>query len=61
MWPLVYRFLLFFAAPFVRLRLRRRARQEPAYGERIEERFGAVPATRKTHAMEHEGECVEHC
>ncbi|MEM1436657.1 MAG: lipid IV(A) 3-deoxy-D-manno-octulosonic acid transferase [Pseudomonadota bacterium] len=43
MWPMVYRFLLLFAAPFVRLRLRRRARQEPAYGERIEERFGVVP------------------
>ena len=38
-----YRCLLFLAQPLVRWRLHRRARREPAYGERIEERFGEVP------------------
>lgn len=40
----LYRLLLFCAAPLVRLRLVWRARREPAYGERQEERFGVVPS-----------------
>lgn len=40
---LLYRCLLLLARPFVHLRLRLRARREPAYGDRIGERFGAVP------------------
>ncbi|MFK7912500.1 MAG: lipid IV(A) 3-deoxy-D-manno-octulosonic acid transferase [Pseudomonadales bacterium] len=45
MWQSVYQGALKIAEPLVRLRLRRRARREPAYGERIEERFGAVPTS----------------
>jgi len=44
MWMLVYRLLLWLAWPWVRLRLRLRARREPAYAERVGERFGHVPA-----------------
>lgn len=43
MWRFVYRLLLLLAWPWVRLRLTWRARQEGAYGERIEERFGHPP------------------
>lgn len=43
MWQSVYQLALKVAEPLVRVRLRRRARREPAYGERVEERFGAVP------------------
>lgn len=43
MWQRLYPTALRLAAPLVRARLRRRARTEPAYGERIEERFGQVP------------------
>jgi 3-deoxy-D-manno-octulosonic-acid transferase len=43
MWTALYQLLLWLARPWVRVRLRRRARREPAYGERIEERFGRVP------------------
>jgi 3-deoxy-D-manno-octulosonic-acid transferase len=43
MWTLVYPLLLVFAYPLVRLRLRLRARREPAYAERIPERFGHAP------------------
>ena len=39
-----YRAVLTLARPLVRLRLWLRARKEPEYGERVEERFGAVPA-----------------
>lgn len=38
-----YKIVLFFVRPLVRLRLRWRARREPEYGERLAERFGAVP------------------
>ncbi len=41
---ILYRLVLAIAYPFVRLRLMLRARGEPAYGERVEERFGHVPA-----------------
>ncbi|MEM1229756.1 MAG: lipid IV(A) 3-deoxy-D-manno-octulosonic acid transferase [Pseudomonadota bacterium] len=44
MWQRLYPFILTLAAPLVRARLKRRAQREPAYGERIKERFGAVPA-----------------
>ncbi|MBX3707238.1 MAG: lipid IV(A) 3-deoxy-D-manno-octulosonic acid transferase [Pseudomonadales bacterium] len=44
MWPLLYRLLLWLAYPVVRLRLVLRARREPAYAERIPERFGHAPA-----------------
>ncbi len=44
MWSALYQLLLLFAYPLVRLRLRWRARREPAYGDRLEERFGWVPA-----------------
>lgn len=44
MWQSLYQGALKIAEPLVRLRLRRRARREPAYAERVEERFGAVPA-----------------
>lgn len=43
MWQRLYPAVLRLAAPLVRARLRRRARTEPAYGERVEERFGKVP------------------
>ncbi len=39
----LYPLVLFVARPFVHLRLRLRARKEPEYGVRIEERFGHVP------------------
>ncbi len=39
----LYQLLLACAYPLVRLRLKLRARREPAYGERVEERFGQVP------------------
>ncbi len=45
MWYFLYRVLLLLAYPLVRLRLHWRARREPEYGERIEERFGWVPAS----------------
>jgi len=44
MW-LLYQSALLLAWPWVLLRLRWRARREPAYGQRIEERFGHVPAS----------------
>lgn len=44
MWRWLYQMLLVFAWPAVRLRLYWRARREPAYGERIAERYGRVPA-----------------
>jgi len=44
-WRFVYQLLLLMAFPWVHLRLRWRARKEPAYGERIAERFGHVPST----------------
>jgi 3-deoxy-D-manno-octulosonic-acid transferase len=44
MWTVAYQLLLRAARPWVRLRLRFRARREPAYGERTAERFGYVPA-----------------
>ncbi len=43
MWFALYQVLLSFAYPLVRLRLRWRARGEPEYGDRVEERFGRVP------------------
>ncbi len=43
MWRWLYLLLLLLAWPWVRIRLRWRARREPAYGERIGERFGRVP------------------
>ena len=39
----LYSLLLLLARPMVHLRLRWRARQTPAYGERMAERFGHVP------------------
>jgi 3-deoxy-D-manno-octulosonic-acid transferase len=44
MWYLAYRLLLWLAYPWVLVRLRLRARREPAYRERMAERFGRVPA-----------------
>jgi 3-deoxy-D-manno-octulosonic-acid transferase len=44
MWFALYQLLLSLAYPLVRLRLRWRARVEPEYGDRVEERFGRVPA-----------------
>ena len=38
-----YRAILRLARPLVRLRLRRRAKKEPEYGERVAERFGEMP------------------
>ena len=40
-----YPLLLWLARPFVHVRLRWRARREPAYGERRRERFGHLPDT----------------
>jgi 3-deoxy-D-manno-octulosonic-acid transferase len=40
---LLYRAILLLALPLVRARLVLRARKEPAYGERVAERFGRVP------------------
>lgn len=51
MWQSVYQGALKVAEPLVRLRLRRRARREPAYGERVEERFGAVPTNIAAHPI----------
>ena len=45
MWAFAYSLLLVLAWPWVHLRLRWRARKEPAYAERIPERFGHVPDT----------------
>jgi 3-deoxy-D-manno-octulosonic-acid transferase len=42
-WRLLYGVLLLLARPLVRLRLAHRARRDPAYGERIEERFAHLP------------------
>jgi len=39
----LYRLVLWLALPLVRIRLSLRARREPAYGERVAERFGHVP------------------
>ncbi|MEM7001097.1 MAG: lipid IV(A) 3-deoxy-D-manno-octulosonic acid transferase [Pseudomonadota bacterium] len=39
----VYQVVLWCARPLVKLRLARRARREPAYAERVAERFGQVP------------------
>ena len=44
-WRFAYQLLLLIAFPWVHVRLRWRARREPAYGERIAERFGHVPST----------------
>lgn len=44
MLRIIYRLLLILAYPAVRLRLVWRARREPAYGERVGERFGHVGA-----------------
>lgn len=43
MWSWLYQGLLVLAWPWVHVRLRWRARREPAYGDRIGERFGRVP------------------
>jgi len=43
MWSALYQLLLLLAYPLVLVRLRWRARREPAYGLRIGERFGRVP------------------
>ena len=43
MWRVIYRILLVVALPWVWLRLKLKARRDPAYGERIGERFGNVP------------------
>lgn len=51
MWSLLYRILLLAAWPWVHVRLRLRARREPAYGERIGERFGHVPAGVAPHSV----------
>jgi 3-deoxy-D-manno-octulosonic-acid transferase len=40
----IYRLLLILAYPLVRVRLRWRARREPGYGERVDERFGYLGA-----------------
>jgi 3-deoxy-D-manno-octulosonic-acid transferase len=42
-WRALYPLLLIFAWPWAHWRLRRRARREPEYGERIAERFGYAP------------------
>ncbi len=42
-WRLLYAGLLLLARPLVRLRLAYRARRDPAYGERIQERFARLP------------------
>jgi 3-deoxy-D-manno-octulosonic-acid transferase len=42
-WRFIYWLLLLLARPVVRLRLARRARRDPAYGERVEERFARLP------------------
>jgi 3-deoxy-D-manno-octulosonic-acid transferase len=43
MWNCLYQGLLLVAWPWVRLRLAWRARREPEYGRRVDERFGRVP------------------
>ena len=42
-WRLLYGCLLLLARPLVRLRLAYRARRDPGYGERIQERFALLP------------------
>ncbi len=42
-WRALYATLLRLARPLVRLRLARRARRDPAYGDRIGERFARLP------------------
>lgn len=42
-WRALYRLVLLILRPGVRLRLRLRRRTEPAYGERVGERFGRLP------------------
>ena len=42
-WRTLYSLLLLIARPLVRLRLAYRARRDPAYGERIQERFARLP------------------
>lgn len=44
MWSAFYQALLWLSYPVVRLRLYWRARRSPAYGLRVQERFGWVPA-----------------
>jgi 3-deoxy-D-manno-octulosonic-acid transferase len=43
-WRVLYGLLLALARPLVQVRLRWRARLDPEYGKRIDERFGSVPA-----------------
>jgi len=42
MWRFVYNLLLHLALPFIWMRLKFRARQVPAYADRVHERFGRV-------------------
>ncbi len=42
-WRLLYAALLLLARPLVHLRLRLRARRDPAYGQRVAERFAHLP------------------
>lgn len=42
-WRLLYAVLLLLARPLVHLRLRLRARRDPAYGQRVAERFANLP------------------
>jgi len=45
MWRFVYNLLLHLALPFIWLRLKIRARHEPAYADRVRERFGEVDSS----------------
>ncbi len=47
----LYRSLLWVLQPLVRLRLNRRARSEPEYGQRQAERFGHVPPEIRPHCV----------
>ena len=44
-WGILYRLLLVVARPWVRVRLRLRARKDPEYGRRVAERFADLPET----------------